>query len=126
MSLVPRIWPRLQGVPDVTTCVDRLGEGERSGFVPAPGVLERLDLRRCQSAAPGGEENVVALVALEGRVEVDEIDRFVSDVFPENREVVAVVEGVLRQGRNQARASCDTMPRHVAINDAETVLASRS
>jgi hypothetical protein len=40
------------------------------------------------------EQDVVAGVRVEGRIEVDEIDRLVCDVPPENVEVVAVVEDV--------------------------------
>ena len=38
------------------------------------------------------EEHVVVLAAVEGRVEVDEVDRFVLDVLTEDGEVVAVIE----------------------------------
>jgi hypothetical protein len=42
-----------------------------------------------------GEENVVVLAAIEGRVEVDEVDGLGLDVLAENAEVVAVIELVL-------------------------------
>jgi hypothetical protein len=42
-----------------------------------------------------GEEDVVVLAAVEGRVEVDEVDGLVLDVLAEDAEVVAVIELVL-------------------------------
>ena len=42
-----------------------------------------------------GEEDVVILAAVEGRVEIDEVDGFVLDVLVQDGEVVAVVETVL-------------------------------
>jgi hypothetical protein len=42
-----------------------------------------------------GEENVVILAGVEGRVEVDKIDRLVLDVALEDFEVIAVIEPVL-------------------------------
>jgi len=39
-----------------------------------------------------GEEDVIVLAAVEGRVAVDQIDGFVLDVLAEDTEVVAVVE----------------------------------
>ena len=62
---------------------------------PFPGVLEGHDLGGGAGAVLFGEEDVVVLAAIEGRVEVDEVDRFVFDVAAEDVEVVAVVELVL-------------------------------
>jgi hypothetical protein len=45
-----------------------------------------------------GEEDVVVLAAVEGRVEVDEVDGFVLDVLAEDAEIVAVIELVLLGG----------------------------
>jgi hypothetical protein len=45
-----------------------------------------------------GEENVVVLAGVEGRVEIDEIHRLVLDVALEDFEVIAVVEIVLLCG----------------------------
>jgi len=42
-----------------------------------------------------GEEDAVVLAAVEGRVEVDEVDGPVLDVLAEDGEVVAVIELVL-------------------------------
>ena len=41
-----------------------------------------------------GEEYVVILIRLEGRIEVDQVNGFVFDVAAEDVEVVAVVESV--------------------------------
>jgi hypothetical protein len=46
-----------------------------------------------------GDEDVVILAGVEGRVEVDEIDRFVFAVKLEDFEVVAVIELVFFDGR---------------------------
>jgi len=53
-------------------------EGEQLGVALAPGLVL--------------EDDVVGPVRVERRVEIDEIDRFVRDVAPENVEVVAVVQ----------------------------------
>ncbi len=63
--------------------------------VPLPGVFEGHDLGTGAGAVFFGEEEVVVLAAVEGRVEVEEVDGFVLDVLAENGEVVAVVELVL-------------------------------
>lgn len=51
-----------------------------------------------------GEEHVLVLAAVEGRVEVDEVDGFVLDVLARDFEVVAVIELVfLHRGKILAR-----------------------
>jgi hypothetical protein len=45
-----------------------------------------------------GEEDVVVLAGVEGRVEVDEVNRLVGDVALEDFEVVAVIELVFFLG----------------------------
>lgn len=63
---------------------------------PSPGVIECLDL----SALSVGchlvtiEDDVVGPVAVEGRIEIDEVDRFRRHVLPEDLKVVAVEEPV--------------------------------
>src|ERR1700691_6267217 len=58
--------------------------------------LERVPSLRLRSGqAFFGEEDVVILAAVKGRVEVDEVDGFVLDVLAEDGEVVAVIELVL-------------------------------
>ena len=61
-------------------------------MVPLPGVLEGADLGGGAGAVLFGEEDVVVLAAVEGRVEVDEVDGLVLDVAAQDVEVVAVVE----------------------------------
>jgi hypothetical protein len=58
--------------------------------------LERVPSLRLRSGrAFFCEEDVVILTAVEGRVEVDEIDGLVLDVLAEDGEVIAVIELVL-------------------------------
>jgi hypothetical protein len=70
--------------------LERLGRRE----VPPPRVLERLYLGRGPLPRLLGEQDVVVLVRLERRVEVDEAHRLVFDVVPEHVEVVTIVEEV--------------------------------
>jgi hypothetical protein len=70
--------------------IDALGFG-----VPLPRVLEGLNLRGGARAVLFGEQDVVVLTAVEGRVEVDEIDGFVLDLAAKDFEVIAVVKFVL-------------------------------
>jgi hypothetical protein len=39
-----------------------------------------------------GEEHVVVLAAVEGRIEIDEVDRLVVDVLAQDSQVIAVIE----------------------------------
>jgi len=41
-----------------------------------------------------GEQDVVVLIAVERRVEIDEVHRLIGDIPPENVQVVAVIERV--------------------------------
>ncbi len=52
--------------------------------VPLPCVLEGVDLGAGLRAVFLGEEDVVVLAGVEGRIEVDEIDGLVLDVAPED------------------------------------------
>ena len=61
---------------------------------PVPGVGERPDLRRRLLAGLLPEQHVVVGVGIEGRVEVDEIDRLVGEVLSHDAQIVAVVECV--------------------------------
>src|SRR5947209_7230912 len=72
-----------------------LGVGLHRGLIPPPRVLERLDLSSGASAVLVGKEDVEVAGAVEGRVEVDQVNRFVLDVTLEHVEVVAVVEEAL-------------------------------
>lgn len=61
-------------------------------LVPAPGVAERLDLRRRPAAVPLGEEHVVVGVAVERRGDVDQVDACSGHVLAQHIELVAVGE----------------------------------
>ena len=63
---------------------------------PVPAVLEGCDLGVAVAAGFVAEEDVVAAVGVEGRVEVDEVDGGVGEVVgvAQDGEVVAVEEGV--------------------------------
>ena len=51
------------------------------GFqVPRPRVLERFDLGVGLRAVLLGEQDIVVGVGVEGRVQIDQVDRFVVDV----------------------------------------------
>ncbi len=77
------------------SALDDLLEGGLGVHVPLPGVFEGHDLGTGAGAIFFGEEDVVVLAAVEGRVEVDEVDGLVLDVLAEDGEVVAVIELVL-------------------------------
>ncbi len=80
------------GVGDASALLDDLLVGAHGVSVPLPCVLEGVDLRTGLGAVFFGEEDVVVLAGVEGRIEVDEIDRLVFDVALENFEVIAVVK----------------------------------
>lgn len=82
----------LHDVGDATGAFDDfLVHGERL-HVPFPSIFEGFELGGGAGAVFFGEEDVVVLIAFERRVEIDEVDGFVSDVAAENVEVVAVIE----------------------------------
>ena len=80
---------------DVVCQVREHSEGAHGLVVPLPGVLEGVNLGARLGAVFFGEEDVVVLAGVEGRVEIDEVNRLVADVEPEDFEVVAIVELVL-------------------------------
>jgi hypothetical protein len=63
----------------------------------------------CIAAVLPGEKHVVILIRLEGRVEVDQVNRFVFDVPPEDIEVFAVVESA-HEGSKKVRKSDPETP----------------
>jgi len=87
---------RLQRLADLSAGLDRRAVAPLRGEVPGPRILERLDLACGALAVVLGEEDVVGGVAVERRIEVDEVDRPVGDVAPQDVEIVAVVEDVTR------------------------------
>jgi len=64
-----------------------VGLGRR--FAPVPSVLEGLDLGVADGAGLLAEEDVVGGLGVEGRVQIDEVDRVVGDVMAQDVEVVA-------------------------------------
>jgi len=74
---------------------DDLFVGTGGFFVPLPGVLEGGDLGGGAGAVLFGEEDVVVLTGVEGRVEVDKIDGLVAYITLEDVVVIAVEELVL-------------------------------
>jgi hypothetical protein len=73
---------------------NRLFIGARGRLVPVPCVLEGHDLRRRPRAVLLGKEHIVILIALEGRIEIDQIHRLILQVAPQDVEIVAVIECV--------------------------------
>lgn len=65
--------------------------------VPFPRIFKCFELRSRASTVLFREEDVVVLIRIERRVEVDEINRLFFDVTPENVEVVAVVKVIHRK-----------------------------
>jgi len=65
----------------------------RGLVIPMPGVFKGLDLRFAVLALWAFEEQVVVALAVEGRVELDEVHALVLQVLAHHVEVVAVVEG---------------------------------
>jgi hypothetical protein len=84
-----------EGVGDAAALLNDLLQGALGFDIPLPGVLEGADLGAGLGAVFFGEEDVVVLAGVEGRVEIDEVNRLVADVEPEDFEVVAIVELVL-------------------------------
>ena len=74
--------------------LDRLFIRTRRCFIPMPGIPERLDLRSRLRAVFFLKQDVVGLVAIEGRVEINQVSTLVLDIAPENVQVVAVVQRV--------------------------------
>ena len=87
-----------EGVGDAAALLDDLLVGALGVDVPLPGVLEGVNLGTGLGAVFLGEEDVVVLAGVEGRVEIDEVDGLVLDVALEDFEVVAVVELVFPGG----------------------------
>jgi len=93
------------GTPrDAAAVLDDFFVGGFGVHVPLPSVFEGHDLRGGTGAVALGEEHVVVLAAVKGRVEVDEIDGFVLDVVAKDGEIVAVIEVVLLHRRQHSTA----------------------
>ena len=59
-----------------------------------PRVLKRGDLRLGLGAGFVFEQDLIIAVAIERRVQIDEVDGLVLDVIPQDVQIVAVVKGV--------------------------------
>ena len=96
MSLWPRKVRKARMASETRpAALDDFLVGALGVHVPLPGVFEGHDLRGGAGAVALGEEHVVVLAAVEGRVEVDEVDGLVLDVLAQDGEVIAVIETVL-------------------------------
>ena len=80
------------GVGDAAAALYDFLTGGFGVHVPFPGIFEGHDLGTGTGAVFFGEEDVVVMAAVEGRVEVDEVDGLVLEVLAEFAEVVAVIE----------------------------------
>src|ERR1019366_348916 len=61
-------------------------------LIPAPGVFEGANLAGGVGAVLFVEEGVVVLGGVEGRVQIDEINRLVLQIPPHDVEIVAVIK----------------------------------
>ena len=75
------------GVGDASALLDDVLVGAHGVDVPLPCVLEGVNLGAGLGAVFFGEEDVVVLAGVEGRIEVDEIDGLVLDVALEDFEL---------------------------------------
>jgi hypothetical protein len=94
VALAKELPKRPKCVGNPAARVERLLEyGSRRG-IPAPGVLERGHARRVTFTAAGRKEQRVALIALERRIEINQVDGLVAPEFAQQAEVVAAEESV--------------------------------
>jgi hypothetical protein len=87
-----------EGVGHAATLLDDLFQSALRFDVPLPGVLEGVNLGAGLGAVLLGEEDVVVLAGVEGRVKIDEVHRLVLYVALEDFEVIAVIELVFQCG----------------------------
>ena len=87
-----------QGIGDAAALLDDLLVGALGVDVPLPCVLEGVNLGAGLRAVFLGEEDIVVLAGVEGRVEIDEIDRLVLHITLEDFKIVTVIELVFIVG----------------------------
>jgi len=87
-----------EGVGEAASLLDDVFVGALGVDVPLPGVFKGVDLRTGLGAVFLGEEDVVVLAGVEGRVEIDEIDGLVLHITLEDFKIVAVIELVFIVG----------------------------
>ncbi len=63
-------------------------------FAPMPGVLKGGDLRVGLVSLRRFEKHGIIALRIERRIEINEIDRFIRNVFAENIEIIAEIEFV--------------------------------
>ena len=80
------------GLGDLPASLKGFFIGPRRGLVPVPSILEGFDLGSGARAVLLLEEDIVGLIAVEGRIQIDQIHRVVGNVAPQNIQVVAVIE----------------------------------
>jgi hypothetical protein len=81
-----------EGIGHAASLLDDLLQSALGVDVPLPGVLEGVNLGAGLGTVLLGEENVIVLAGVEGRVEVDEVHRLVLYISLEDFEIVAVIE----------------------------------
>jgi hypothetical protein len=72
---------------------------------PMPSVLDGLNLRFRAAARRRLEQDVVIGVRVKGRIEIDQVDAFRRDAFPEDGEIVAIVQRVGHRPPSDRRSS---------------------
>lgn len=66
-----------------------------------PSIVKRFDLCRGLGSVLLPKQDVVGSLAVEGWIQVDQVNRLILDVAPQDVQVIAVVECIL----------CDLSPR---------------
>ena len=90
---------------NVVSAFSDIEKRSRSGWTPAPCIIERFDAGVRAVTIGRLEEDVVGGVRIEGRVEIDEIDAGVRDMLAQHREIIAVIETIhLRLANRLLRA----------------------
>jgi hypothetical protein len=68
------------------------------GLVPVPSIFKGVYLCGGAGAVLLLKEDVVILVAFERRVEINQVNRLIGDISPQDVEVVTVVKKIVRHG----------------------------
>ena len=86
-------------------------------FRPVPCVVERLNLRLASMPVRRLEQHIVSGFGVERRIEIDQIDAFVGDVFAQHLEIVAI-EQLVGHGRPAAFTTKNEPPPAVLQGDS--------
>ena len=65
-------------------------------LIPVPGIVKRVDLRFALHAALVLEQHRIRPVAVERRVQVDQVHALVRNILLQNFQVIAIEQGVFR------------------------------